>query len=104
MIIELKANLKTNGDNLMRKGRYDDTEKPFPQEIYEEIDLDKNRKPMHKRNMIKVLSETPRPTPVEVDVEEETEDTDLIDPGTDDVETAPKKKVVRKARRTKAKK
>ena len=112
MIIDLKANLKLNSGGLMRKGRYDDKDSPFPQEILDEIAMDKERKLIHKRNMIEVLSETPKRATLDKPVEEKEEekDTNFLDPGTEDVKTTspdeekedlPKEKVARKVRRKK---
>jgi len=77
MIINLKANLKLNNGQIMRKGRYDDIGKPFPQEIYEEIKLESTR----NRGTIEVLSDEPNPTA----------EFNLMDPGIVDTSTSEEK-------------
>lgn len=87
MKIETKVNFKLRKGGILPAGKYDDAKKPFPEEIYEEIE--KNRGEKRSRWTLKILDDSS---------ESSTEELNTMDTGEDTVET--KKKTRRKRKKT----
>lgn len=95
MIIETYVNFKLrNGKGVMKAGRYDDRKKPFPDEIYEEIES--NRK--EKRFTLRILDDTPSSAVSKSKEEDEVMDT--MDKEEDVIETETKKRPRKKRKKS----
>jgi len=100
MIIETLVNFKLrNGKGTMLAGRYNDREKPFPDEIYEEIDSNKQG----KRHTLRILDDTPSSAvskSTKKQPQEEHEDMNTMDEEEDIVDTKEKKRPRKKRKKS----
>lgn len=103
MKIQTLVNFKLKNGNILRKGIYDDSEKPFPTEIYEEIKFSErtNKVALLRQKKIIVLEKTLKAVPIieekQVEVPEEVNTLET----TEEVIETVKEEVVDKKRKRK---
>ena len=85
MKIETLVNFKMSDNTVWKKGRYDDTDKPFPDELYEEID--KHMENRVKKKKLIVIDDGNITKQKQEELEEEV---NTLDTGEDVIETTEK--------------